>query len=68
MLTGAIMPRNPDDMSYLMIELSLALRELADNMSNLAIALENDYLQQTSPLNEAILQSAVAIIEKAKAR
>ena len=68
MQTGAIMPHNPEDMSYLMIELSLALRELADNMSNLAVALENDYLQQSSPLNEAILQSAVAIIEKAKAR
>jgi hypothetical protein len=62
------MPHNPEDMSYLMIELSLALRELAHNMSNLAVALENDYLQQASPLNEATRQSAVEIIDKAKAR
>jgi hypothetical protein len=65
---GAVMPHNPEDMSYLMIELSLALRELAHNMSNLAVALENDYLQQASPLNEATRQSAVEIIDKAKAR
>jgi hypothetical protein len=65
---GAIMPHNPEDMSYLMIELSLALRELAHNMSNLAVALENDYLQQASPLNEASLQSAVEVIDKAKSR
>jgi hypothetical protein len=62
------MPHNPEDMSYLMIELSLALRELAHNMSNLAVALENDYLQQASPLNEATRQSAVEVIDKAKAR
>ncbi|MDB5992386.1 MAG: hypothetical protein JWQ10_3789 [Herbaspirillum sp.] len=62
------MPHNPEDMSYLMIELSLALRELAHNMSNLAVALENDYLQQASPLNEASLQSAVEVIDKAKSR
>ena len=65
---GAVMPRNPEDMSYLMIELSLALHELAHNMSNLAVALENDYLQQASPLNEAALQSATEVIDKAKAR
>ena len=64
---GAVMPHNPEDMSYLMIELSLALRELAHNMSNLAVALENDYLQQAS-VNEATLQSAVEVIDKAKAR
>jgi hypothetical protein len=62
------MPHNPEDMSYLMIELSLALRELAHNMSNLAVALENDYLQQASPLNEATRQSAEEVIDKAKAR
>ncbi|HWZ46926.1 MAG TPA: hypothetical protein VNX00_01740 [Herbaspirillum sp.] len=62
------MPHNPEDMSYLMIELSLALRELAHNMSNLAVALENDYLQQASPLNDATRQSAVEVIDKAKAR
>lgn len=61
------MPHDPDDMSYLMMELSLALRELAQNMSNLAGALENDYLQQT-PLADATRQSAVDAIEKAKAR
>lgn len=62
------MPHNPEDMSYLMIELSLALRELAHNMSDLAVALENDYLQQASPLNDATRQSAVEVIDKAKAR
>jgi hypothetical protein len=65
---GAVMPHNPEEMSYLMIELSLALQELAHNMSNLAVALENDYLQQASPLNEAALQSATEVIDKAKAR
>jgi hypothetical protein len=65
---GAVMPHNPEDMSYLMIELSLALRELAHNMSDLAVALENDYLQQASPLNEATRQSAEEVIDKAKAR
>ena len=62
------MPHNPEDMSYLMIELSLALRELANNMSNLAIALENDYLEQASPSVDAMRQSAVEVIDKAKAR
>jgi hypothetical protein len=62
------MPHNPEDMSYLMIELSIALRELAHNMSNLAVALENDYLQQSSPLIDATRQSATEVIDKAKAR
>jgi hypothetical protein len=62
------MPRNPEDMSYLMIELSIALRELAHNMSNLAVVLENDYMQQSSPLVEATRQSAAEVIDKAKAR
>jgi hypothetical protein len=62
------MPHNPEDMSYLMIELSIALRELAQNMSNLAVALENDYLQQTSPIADAMRQSALEAIDKAKAR
>jgi hypothetical protein len=65
---GATMPHNPEDMSDLMIELSIALSELAQNMSNLAAALENDYLQQPSPMNDAALRSAVVIIDKAKAR
>ncbi|RXZ32406.1 hypothetical protein D9O50_16785 [Oxalobacteraceae bacterium CAVE-383] len=62
------MPHNPEDMSYLMIELSIALRELAHNMSNLAVALENDYLEQASPATDAMRQSAIEVIDKAKAR
>jgi hypothetical protein len=62
------MPHNPEDMSYLMIELSIALRELAQNMSNLAVALENDYLQQSSPATDSTRQSALEVIDKAKAR
>ena len=61
------MPHNPEDMSSLMTELSLALRELAHNMSNLAVALENDYLQQSTPASEATRLSAALIIDKAKA-
>lgn len=62
------MPHNSEDMSHLMIELSLALRELANNMSNLAVALENDYLEQASPAIDAMRQSAIEVIDKARAR
>lgn len=62
------MPHDSEDMSHLMIELSLALRELANNMSNLAVALENDYLEQASPSVDAMRQSAIDIIDRAKAR
>jgi hypothetical protein len=62
------MPHSPDDMSNLMNELSLALGELARNMSDLATALENDYLQQASPQRDATLQSAAEAIGKARAR
>jgi primosomal protein N'' len=68
MQTGIVMTPKPEDMSHLMMELSTALRELAHNMSNLAAALENDYLQQPSPLREATLLSAIEAIDKAKAR
>jgi hypothetical protein len=68
MQTGIVMTPKPEDMSQLMMELSIALRELAHNMSNLAAALENDYLQQPSPLREATLLSAIEAIDKAKAR
>jgi hypothetical protein len=62
------MPHNPEEMSNLMLELSLALRELAHNMSNLAVALENDYLEQSTPFIEATRQSATDVIDKARAR
>ena len=65
---GNIMPRSPEDMSDLMVELSIALGELAQNMSNLAVALENDYLQQTSPETELTRQSAAEAIDKARTR
>jgi hypothetical protein len=37
-------------------------------MSDLATALENDYLQQASPQRDATLQSAAEAIGKARAR
>lgn len=64
---GNNMPLDPENMSDLMVELSLALRDLAHNMSNLAVALENDFLEQTSPQAEAMRASAAEIIDKARA-
>jgi hypothetical protein len=62
------MPSTPEDMSHLLIELSLALNELAQNMSNLSVALENVHLEQASPLRDSTLQSAAEVIDKAKTR
>ncbi len=62
------MNRRPEDMSDLMTELSLALKALAVNMSDLAAALENDYLAQSTLENDCTRQKAVEVIEKARLR
>lgn len=62
------MNRRPEDMSDLMTELSLALKALAINMSDLAAALENDYMAQSSLDTDGTRQKAMEVIEKARLR
>lgn len=62
------MNRRPEHMSDLMTELSLALKALAVNMSDLAAALENDYMAQSTLDNDGTHQKAMEVIEKARLR
>jgi hypothetical protein len=53
-------------MSGLMCELSVALADLAEKMSNLAINLENQYLDSDAEESAALMEAARSTIEKAK--
>jgi hypothetical protein len=56
----------PKSMSGLMCELSVALADLAEKMSNLAVNLENQYLDSDGDEPAALMQAARSMIEKAK--
>jgi hypothetical protein len=53
-------------MSSLMCELSVALADLAEKMSNLAINLENQYLDSDAEEPAALMEAARSTIEKAR--
>ena len=56
----------PKTMSSLMCELSIALADLAEKMSNLAISLENNYLDSDGEEPQAMMAAARSTIDKAK--
>lgn len=60
------MANSPKTMSGLMCELSVALADLAEKMSNLAISLENQYLESDGEEPVAMLEAARSTIEKAR--
>ncbi|MFL9925739.1 hypothetical protein PQR62_15770 [Herbaspirillum lusitanum] len=60
------MAQSPKTMSSLMCELSVALADLSEKMSNLALTLENQYLESDSPEPVAMMEAARSTIEKAK--
>ncbi|EJL87909.1 hypothetical protein PMI16_02796 [Herbaspirillum sp. CF444] len=60
------MANSPKNISSLMCELSVALADLAEKMSNLAISLENQYLDSDAEEPVAMLEAARSTIEKAK--
>ena len=60
------MSQSPKNISSLMCELSVALAELSEKMSNLALTLENNYLESDSPEPTAMLEAARTTIEKAR--
>jgi len=53
-------------MSSLMCELSVALADLAEKMSNLAINLENQYLDSDAEEPAALMEAARSTLEKAR--
>jgi hypothetical protein len=60
------MANSPKAMSSLMCELSVALADLAEKMSNLAINLENQYLDSDAEEPAALMEAARSTIEKAR--
>jgi len=60
------MANSPKNISNLMCELSVALADLAEKMSNLAINLENQYLDSDADEPVALMEAARSTIEKAK--
>lgn len=60
------MANSPKNISSLMCELSVALADLAENMSNLAIILENQYLDSNADEPVALMEAARSTIEKAR--
>ncbi|NUU03640.1 hypothetical protein [Herbaspirillum robiniae] len=60
------MAQSPKNISALMCELSVALAELSEKMSNLAITLENHYLDSNAPESTATMEAARETIEKAR--
>ncbi|ASU38123.1 hypothetical protein hmeg3_07295 [Herbaspirillum sp. meg3] len=60
------MANSPKNISSLMCELSVALADLAEKMSNLAINLENQYLDSDAEEPVALMEAARSTIEKAK--
>lgn len=60
------MDQSPKNISSLMCELSIALAELSQKMSNLAVTLENHYLESDAPEPAAMLEEARNMIEKAR--
>ncbi len=60
------MANSPKTMSSLMCELSVALADLAEKMSNLAINLENQYLDSDAEEPAALMDAARSTIEKAR--
>jgi len=60
------MAQSPKTLSSLMCELSIALSDLAEKMSNLAISLENHYLDSDSEEPVAMMEAARSTIDKAR--
>ncbi|WDZ97541.1 hypothetical protein Herbaro_07045 [Herbaspirillum sp. WKF16] len=60
------MAQSPKNISALMCELSIALAELSEKMSNLSVTLENHYLDSNAPEPTAMLEAARETIEKAR--
>lgn len=60
------MADSPKNISGLMCELSVALADLAEKMSNLAVSLENQYLDSDADEPVAMLEAARSTIEKAR--
>lgn len=60
------MANSPKNISGLMCELSVALADLAEKMSNLAINLENQYLDSDAEESLALMEAARSTIEKAR--
>jgi len=60
------MTNPPKTISSLMCELSVALADLAEKMSNLAVNLENQYLDSDCEEPLAMMEAARSTIEKAK--
>ena len=60
------MANSPKVISGLMCELSIALADLSEKMSNLSISLENRYLESDSEEPLALLEAARLTIEKAR--
>ncbi|WP_050475805.1 hypothetical protein [Herbaspirillum rhizosphaerae] len=60
------MANSPKNISSLMCELSVALADLAEKMSNLAINLENQYLDSDAEEPAALMEAARSTIEKAR--
>lgn len=56
----------PKNISALMCELSVALAELSEKMSNLSVTLENHYLDSNAPEPSAMLVAARETIDKAR--
>ncbi|WP_039784795.1 hypothetical protein [Herbaspirillum huttiense] len=60
------MTQSPKNISALMCELSVALAELSEKMSNLSVTLENSYLESNAPEPAALMEAGRETIEKAR--
>jgi len=60
------MTQSPKNISALMCELSVALAELSEKMSNLSVTLENSDLESNAPEPAALMEAARETIEKAR--
>lgn len=60
------MAQSSKNISALMCELSVALADLSQKMSNLAVTLENQYLDSNAPEPAAMMEAARETIEKAR--
>ncbi|EOA02166.1 hypothetical protein HBH1_03299 [Herbaspirillum sp. BH-1] len=60
------MTQSPKNISALMCELSVALAELSEKMSNLSVTLENSYLESNAPEPAALMEAARETIAKAR--
>ncbi|BEV16558.1 hypothetical protein HBDW_33460 [Herbaspirillum sp. DW155] len=56
----------PKNISALMCELSVALAELSEKMSNLSVTLENSFLESDAPETAALMEAARETIDKAR--